>query len=145
MQIIGFNFTKIVATKEGSFSAASLKTNPTINVEFTSIEKDKLDLLKDNEIVRVSFKFSVAYGESRDKPDAEILMEGFIVLSLDKNQSKDILKNWKKKMVAPPLQMNLSNIVLKRCTIKALVLEEELNLPTHIRLPQLRMQPKPED
>ncbi|MBX4211954.1 hypothetical protein KW787_00660 [Candidatus Pacearchaeota archaeon] len=143
MQIIGFNFTKISAIRPESFNETP-KSNPTINIEFTDLNKDKLDLIKDKEIVKISFRFSVSYTEAtiKDKSDAELVFEGFIVLSLDKDEAKDILKGWKKKQLPQPLQMNLSNVVLKRCTIKALALEEELNLPTHIRLPQIRLQPK---
>lgn len=140
MQVIGFNFKKIFAERFPEF-----KQNSAINtsIEFTNLEKDKVDLLKDIEAIQVSFKFSISYSDSNNKDaqkpsGGEIAFEGNILISATKDESKEIMKYWKKKQLPNGIKISLFNLILKKCTPKALDLEDEVNLPSHIPLPQLR-------
>jgi hypothetical protein len=143
MQVIGFNFTKISAEKFPDF-----KTGRSINnkIEFTNLEKDKIDLIKDSEVVKIFFEYSLIFTEveKSDKKDAEIIFKGFMVLSLEKDEAKEILKSWKKKELPPSLKITLFNILLKKCAAKSLTLEEELGLPPHMAIPQLTPKPAEE-
>ena len=137
MQVIGFNFTKISAEK--AQTSKNLKINS--NIEFINLEKEKIDLLKDSEAVKVYFKHSLTYEtdeEKKETPKAgELLFEGTMLLSVTKQEAKDIFKNWKKKQIHPSLRMPLFNLILKRCAPKAMQLQEEIGLPSHIPIPRL--------
>jgi len=132
MQLIGFNLTKISSER---FITGELPKERKIstNIEFTNIEKDKPDLL-DEEVLKVYFKFSIIY----EPKIADIFFEGVIMLKLPQDQLKKVMKTWKKKKFDEELQMPLLNFVLNKCSIKALQLEEELNLPPHLKLPTLQ-------
>ncbi len=150
MQVIGFNLTRIAAERELIIKPA----NPNVTIQFTNVEKEKIDLLKENEAIRIFFRFSIVYGdvaepETEDKSKSqktekqgEISFEGAIVLSASKEESKDLQKAWKKKQLPEHLRFPLYNTILKKCSIKAASLEEEIGLPSHVPIPQL--QPKPE-
>jgi hypothetical protein len=140
MNIIGFNFTKITGEKSKTFKTPfSIDTN----IEFTSIEKEKLTILKEVEPITASFKFSLNYIEiendkgKKGQKQGEICFEGVLLLSANKEEAKDLLKSWKKNEIADPLRQPLFNTLLKRCTLRALPLEEELGLPLHINIPML--------
>jgi len=136
MQVIGFNFTKISAERTPEFKPSSMSTN----IEFTNVEKEKMDILKETEALKVSFKYILAYGEEKKKGPlpAEITFEGFIVLSADKEKSKELQKAWKKKTLPNGTKIPLFNLILKKCAAKALQLQEDVNLPSHIPIPKIK-------
>ena len=144
MQLIGFNLNKIKAEKSPAFKRSSINTN----IEFIEVEKDKLDLLKDTEALKIAFIFSIAYTdaeakeqkkeEKEEQKHGEISFEGTVLFSANKDESKDLTKSWKKKQIPEQFRIPLINFILKRCSVKALSLEEDLNLPSHIPFPQIR-------
>ncbi len=136
MQVIGFNFTKIAAEKFPTFKSGKSINN---NIEFLSLDKEKIEILKDLEAVRISFKYSLTYKDSTEskEKDGEVFFEGFIVLSLTKDESKDLLKVWKKKELPAGIRIPLFNLLIRKCAARALSLQEELNLPPHLSIPQL--------
>ena len=142
MQVIGFNFTNISAKKEQEVKSSNIA----LNISFPNIEKEKLDLLKDKETLKTEFDFSIVYQnqesnekskkEKETKPEAELLFQGSILILTSDEESRDILKAWKKnKEIEPQLRIFLTNLVLKKCSAHALNLQEELNLPSHIKVP----------
>lgn len=132
MQIIGFNFEKILAEKKNITKGAKIQINSNINIK--SIEQEKIDIVKDQSALRFNFEFKVDY-----KPDiAEILLQGFVLVLVPKDESKNILKKWKKNEVPNDIRIPLFNTIMTKSNLKALQLEEELNLPTHIPLPKIR-------
>ena len=146
MQIIGFGFTRITAFKSEKFTRTP--TNTTI--EFTDVKKEEINLLKDNnEGAKLNFRLSIDYTlqEQTDKKDkkeekqdkqGEISFEGYVILSLSKEESKELHKSWKKKQMTPSLQIPLYNFLLRKCSPKAIDLEDEIGLPLHIPIPQLK-------
>ncbi len=131
MQVIGFGFEKILAERKKEPKG---KVNVKYDLKIEDVAKDSVSVIKDQEVVRFSFIFKVNYG-----PDfAEISLKGFVVLILGKNKLKEILKHWKKKKVPDDVRLPLFNFILTKCNLKALQLEEEIGLPTHIPLPKLR-------
>jgi len=143
MQVIGFNFTKISATRDKEIKNPSINTN----ISFIEIEKEKLELVKDKEALRLDYKFVVTYQDSeqldkaKDKSkvpsQAEVNFEGNIILLTEEEESKEIIKSWKKKELLTQFRMPLFNLILKKCSAKALSLQEELNMPSHIPIPQV--------
>lgn len=156
MQVIGFNVQKILAERSPEFKKSNINTN----IEFTDIDKEKLDLLKDAEALKFSFVFIITYDDaeksqekSQDKPQeekskdssskqGEIRFEGNILLSATKDEAKDITKSWKKKQIEDNFRIPLINFILKKCSVKALSLEEDLNLPIHIPFPRIQKNPQ---
>ena len=148
MQIIGFNFTKISAERKPDFKNTGVNTQ----IDFLDINKEKINFLKDAESLKVSFKFSVIYA-NQDKDNkidekeiqGQTIFEGSLILSVSKEENKLIQKSWKKKQMPPSLQIPLYNFILKKCTIKAVFLQDEVGLPNPLlKIPQLKAQPKQE-
>ena len=151
MQVIGFNFTKISASRNKEIKHPSISTN----IEFLELEKEKIDLLKEQDSLRLDFMFSILYqnGELREKAKdkdkdkvpsmAEVKFEGNIILLSSEEESKELLKGWKKKDIDNNLRLSLFNLILKKCSARALALQEELNIPSHIPIPQVSPQAQP--
>ena|SRR3989344_6688814 len=138
MKLLGFNFTKINAYKGTEFKSCPAS----ITIEFEEIIKDKIDMIKDSEVLNATFTFSVKYSpdeKKAEKNEAEIAFQGNILFAADKDESKEILKEWKKKELSASFKIPLFNLILKRCSTKALNLEEELSLPYHMPLPKISM------
>ncbi len=133
MKIVGFNFTKISAEKlNSSLEGLQLDTNidiPDVKEVKTSVFKSK------EELVSFEFKFNLNY-----KPDiAKIEFKGVLILSLEPKQAKNVLNKWKDGKIDPEFRIKILNIILRHCNLKAINLEEELNLPLHFRMPSLKL------
>lgn len=141
MQIIGFNLTKIAVEKAPDFKRTAINTS----IEFTNIEKEKIDLLKDREALKITFKFSILHGEGdQNNPpkEEEVLgkanFEGIIMLATEKDEAKQIQKSWKKKQVSAQFQVPLYNFILRKCSPKAIALSDDIGLPFHMPIPQIK-------
>lgn len=138
MQIIGFNLEKISAERKSNLEN-KLKINS--NLEILEIKTEKIDIVKEKNVSKFSFKFTISY-----QPDfASISFQGFLLMLLGKDQQKRLLKSWKKKEIPNEVRLPLFNTILTKCNLRALQLEEELNLPTHIPMPKLAPQQNPEN
>ena len=146
MQLIGFNLTKVYGERFPNFTKAGINNN----VEFTNIEKDKIDMLKDLEALKISFRYSLLYGDV-DKPEntkpenkqGELFFEGSLLLSATKDEAKEFHKSWKTKEVPQTALTTLYNIILRKCSTKAVTLQEDLNLPSpYLKVPILTLQEK---
>lgn len=140
MQVIGFNFTKI----SGERPAKIIKPNRNINIAFKDVQKDKVDLLKDQEAIKVLFEYSLLYTETKKKDEniGKLEMNGEILLIVTKEESKEILKGWKNESLSAEFQVPLYNTIFKRCTPKAVYIADEIGLPSPV--PIQRISPKKE-
>jgi hypothetical protein len=139
MRIIGFNFTKISIEKlkEPSELKEQLKINTQIDVpELTEV---KSHLLKTKEEI-IGAKFT--YGVNYNPGFAKIELEGRILVAVEPKVAKEIFKQWKKKKMPEDFRLFLFNVVLKKSSLKALYLEEELNLPLHMPMPSFKKEQK---
>jgi len=137
-RIIGFNFTEISAQRKKPQEG---KIEINVNIDIESITSEKIDLVKDpdQEALKFDFKFTVSY-----KPElANIVLRGTVLSMINKEKSKEIIKKWKSKKIEEDTKIPLFNFILTKCNLRALQLEEELNLPTHVPLP--RIQPEKSD
>ncbi|MBS3076745.1 hypothetical protein J4233_00570 [Candidatus Pacearchaeota archaeon] len=135
MKIIGFNLTKISAER---ISKETIKKQPSTSIEFLDLKEDKTEFLKDEKIIKLSFKYSVSYGEQESSKEGEVIFQGDVALSVTKEESKNITKDWKKKKLPSPMNIILFNFILRRCTPKAIFLEDEVSLPIHTPMPKLQ-------
>lgn len=134
MKIIGFNYTKINVEKyKDSFK--EIKVNS--QVDISSIEEVKQEVFKSKEeFLAVKFKYKIEYA-----PDvAVIVLEGNILVSVDSKLAKEVIKKWKEKAMPEEFNIPLFNIIFRKAGLKALQIEDEMNLPSHIQMPVLRKQ-----
>ena len=139
MRIIGFNFTKISGKRlnEGAGPSGELKINT--DIEIPELKEVKSDILKTKEeILAAKFTYTINYNPNF----AKIELEGKILLALEPKAAKEIIKQWKKKKISEDFRIPLFNVILKKSSLKALDLEEELNLPLHIPMPSFRKEKK---
>lgn len=134
MQVISFNFTKISAERLKLDKKIMMKGDMKINtdISFSTIEKEKFEVIGED-IIKAKFTFSVNH-----EPDiAKMVLEGFLILRMDKKQMDELLKAWKSKKIPEQTNLGLLNFVMQKCNLKALQLEEELNLPPHFSMPRI--------
>jgi hypothetical protein len=138
MRLVNFNFTKISIEKFKN-EAATIKFDTKIDI--SSIEPLKSDIIKiKDELIKIDFVYTVLY-----EPDfVKLELAGTIILSVEPKIAKEILKSWKDKQTSEDFRIILFNIILRKSNIKALQLEDELNLPPHIPLPSLNKENKNE-
>jgi len=133
MQILGFNFEKIREERKAQLQG---KLEISSQIDVNDIIQEKLEIVKDQIPLKFGFDFTIKY-----KPDvAEVSLSGSILFVTDKDKAKDILKKWKNKKIDEDLKIPLFNFIMTKCNLKALQLEEELTLPTHIPFPKLAPQ-----
>ena len=139
MKILGFAFTKMHADRKEKFDFRSSKN---ISIDFLDITKENIEVMKSNFIYNIHFKYSVSYLEpesKKEKTQAEVILEGLVTIDLDKNEDKEFSKTYKKKEMSNQIKETVFNFLLRKCTPKALDLEDQLNLPSHIVIPQVKI------
>lgn len=144
MKVIGFGFNKLSSQK---FDAYKQGTNKTTNIEITNVEKEDLPFESKNDNYKISFKFEVLYSNPESKKEnkvGEVVIEGSLNILLENENSKDLVKSWKKKELSNAVKQPLFNMILRKCSIRAISLEEEVGLPSHIPIPQIKIAPKKE-
>jgi len=134
MKVLGFNFNKMSAERfpqKSSEGALKLGTDIVI-LEINPVNSDLFNT-KD-EFLGVKFSYTINYN-----PDyAKIEFLGEIVISLDSKEAKEVLKEWKNKKLLEDFKIFVFNIILKKSNLKALELEDEMNLPLHLPLPSVK-------
>ncbi len=150
MKVLSFNLKKISASKDSKFKGNySISTN----ITFVDLGKDKIEVIKADEVFNLAFRFTVTYSlsEKKDQKEnkvkeedkkGEVVFEGNIILLAEKDEAKLLQKAWKKKEIPNSVKIPLFNIILKKCSSKALSLEEEIGLPYHIPLPVIQAKPQ---
>jgi len=134
MKVVGFNFKKISVERLGE-KVENLKINTKIDIPDIKNLKSEFIKTKD-ELLQINFVYTVDY-----EPNfAKIEFTGNFVIALDQKDAKDILKQWKDKKMSNELRINFFNIILRKSNIKALELEDEMNLPLHISFPSLKLE-----
>ena len=132
MKLAGFNFNKL-SVEKFSDNFSDLKINTHIDILEIGEVKSEIFKLKE-QIIAVSFKNILNY-----EPNiAKIEFTGSIILGVESRIAREILKEWKEKKIQNEFRVSLFNVILRKCHVKALELEEDLNLPLHIQMPSLQ-------
>lgn len=139
MRVVGFNFTKI-SIENLKQVTKGFKINTEIDVPEIKSANLKVSPFKTkDELIEAKFIYSVNY-----EPDfAKVRLEGNILFSIDPKVAKAILKQWKSKKMPEDFRLLLFNVIMRKSTLKALYLEDELNLPLHTPMPSFK-KPKEE-
>jgi len=131
MRLIGFNFNKIEIEK---FKEQRENLEIKNNIEILDIKKAGYNILKlEGEVVVVSFQYILDYSQDI----AKLELKGDIILEVDPKLSKEILEKWKNKEILGDFKIGIFNIILRKSNLKALQLEEEMNLPLHFSMPKI--------
>jgi hypothetical protein len=135
MRPIGFSFKKIDAEKLPSDNLEGVKINVNIEIpEITSVKPTDILRPKD-ELIGVKFNYTVSY----DPDYAKLTFSGNILLEVEPKIAKELLKSWKdSKQMPEEFRVFLYNIILRKSNLKALELEDELNLPLHMPMPSVQ-------
>ena len=134
MRLLGFNFNKISIEKKSTINE-KLKTNININIAEIKEIKQKEFKTKD-EIIGVDFIYTVDYSPEF----AKVELKGFLALGFEPKDAKKVLKDWKEQKMDEGFRYHLFDLILKKSTLKALELEESVNLPLHMPLFSLKRQ-----
>jgi len=135
MTIVGFNFTKIEAEKRKGRSA---KVNISNNVAVKSIEDTDLSLGSEKQkAIKFIFEFVSKY-----EPDiGSIVLTGEVLFLEEAKKIQKIQDDWKKnKKIDGALMSVILNTVLSKSNVQALILSQEVNLPSPIPLPKVKME-----
>ena len=129
MRIIGFNLTKIsVQRKEEQKDKVQINQN--INIQ--DVKEESIPISKDK-AVKITFNLLIEYSDNF----AKIEFEGSILILPDKEELKSFTDSWKDKKIPEITRVPLFNFIMSKCNIKALSLEDEMNLPLHVPMPRI--------
>ena len=132
MRLMGFNFKKISAEKMSDVTK-DVKLNA--NIDISSIEEIKSSIFRSKEsLIGIKFSYILDYQPNFAKID----FQGDLVLSMDSKLTRDVLKDWETKKMEEEFRINLFNIILRKAGIRALDLENELNIPLHQPMQQFK-------
>ncbi len=130
MAIIGFNLQKIDVERKKTIITD--KINIKTNIDIKEIRKEKMDLIKGQEVISLDFKFTINY----EPQVATMLFGGNILITLAPKEAKEVLNEWKKKKIPTKIKTGIFNAILAKCSVKALAFEDEMSLPPHIPMPR---------
>jgi len=132
MKIIGFNLIKISVERKENIKG-ELKINQ--NIDIQDIQKETVPISSESAI-KIKFRFAIDYSNDF----AKIEFEGFLIVLPDKNDLNKFLDSWKNKQLPENYKVPLFNFIMSKCNVKALSLEDDLSLPTHIQMPRINPQ-----
>jgi len=136
MKTIGFNFTKINLEKM-SDNLKNLKITTDVNI--LDVKELKSDFIKSSErLIGVRFEYTINY----EKDIAFLKFCGNLIASVEAKQANEILNQWKDKKIPGEFRLNVFNVILRKSSLKALQLEEDINLPPHVPLPSFKQTEK---
>ena len=139
MPVISVVFDDVEAHKE-KFEPVGKVEN---NVRIKDIREEKIDKEK---YVDFMFEFtSYYYSKSGDKI-AGITIGGKAIFKDKEKTMKDIVKKWEKdKKVEKGVMTDVTNVILMRSQIEAIVIAKEVNLPSPIPLPRISVKSTPKE
>jgi len=131
MQIVGFNLTKAFIERKEDIKG-KFKVNS--RIEFKDLKEEKITLIEGKTALKFDFEYNIEY----EPKLAELNFKGFVLAVSEPKAAKETLEEWKKKKsINPELKIKLLNLIFHKCNVKALGLEEDFNLPPHLRLPYI--------
>lgn len=129
IKLVGFKYNKLNVERNEELKG-ELKITPNKNIQ--SVEKFKSE--SKQEILQINFQFNIDYSSL-----GKIELSGKMFLATDSKTHKDALDGWKDKKLDNKINLVILNTIMQKASLKALELEEEMNLPPHIQLPRLQL------
>ena len=129
MRIIGFNLTKILAERQEE-DGQGIRVDQ--NIDIKDIKEEKIPITN-NKALKIKFTLTVTYSKDFGK----IELEGSIMTLPDEEEFKLIMDSWKDKKIPENMRLGIFNFIMVKCNVKALYLEDEMNMPLHVPMPRL--------
>ncbi len=130
IKLAAFKYNKISVERADEFKG-ELKITPNINIK--SIDKHKVETSK-QDFLKVGFKFGVDYNGL-----GKVELEGLMTLVVDAKTQKEVIDSWKDKKLDNTINILILNIIMQKASLKALELEDTMNLPLHVQIPRLQL------
>jgi|SRR3989344_2435528 len=132
MRVLSFNFDK-VSIERFSSSLEDIKISNKIDIkEIVEAQADFLNT--EDKVLGVRFTFSLEYSPNI----AKIEISGMTALAVPTSTLKEVLEKWEKKEISPEFKTPLFNFLFRKVGLRALELEEEFGLPSHIPFPTFK-------
>jgi len=127
IKLLGSNFSEITGKRNLEFSG-----NVTIN---SNINISSLEELKNSKnSLKVVYSINIDYADL-----GKITIAGNLFISSDEKTIKSLIDSRKENKANTEENIALTNLILKKASLKAFELEEDLGLPLHIKLPSLEV------
>lgn len=133
MAIVGFDFRKMSAEKNDKSKGGKISINNNVTVK--EVEMAEASIAgKGQKLLRYSFEFKSEY-----KPDlGNIKLEGEVLSLEEGKKAEELEKSWKKDKTLPPeVMQSVISTALNKCNVQALILSQQVNLPSPIPLPKV--------
>ncbi len=139
MPVVSVMFDDIEVHKDKFEPVGKVENNITIkDVSEEKIEKDKF--------VNFNFEFVSNYYSKEGDKIASIVIGGRALFRDKDKLMKEIVKLWdKEKKIKPEVMTEVTNVILVRAQMEAIVMAKEVNLPSPIPLPRISAKPAPKD
>jgi len=136
MTVVGFTLSRILIERKEKIKE---KVEVRSKIDLKDIIKEKIKLVESKDVLRFDFEFKIEYA-----PDLALIdFKGHILLLSDPKEADEIIKEWKKsKKLKSDIKLRVYNTIFHKCNIKAFELEEDFNLPLHLRLPMIKTEEK---
>ncbi|MBT4136041.1 hypothetical protein HOD75_00040 [archaeon] len=132
MKVAGFNLRKIsIKRKENTTEEMKISQN----IDIKDVSKENIPITNED-VLNIKFSFQINYANDF----ANVEFEGLLIVIPDKEEIKKFMDSWKDKQLPDGARTPLFNFIMNKCNIRALALEDELNLPPHIPMPKLSAQ-----
>ena len=133
MAIVGINFTRINAEREGSPTG---QININNNVVLNDVKEIDVNLAQNPEKgLLVRFNYSCQYNPKVGR----ITIEGDVVCIEPAEKIKSAVETWSKdKKVDADISKQVLSQVLNKCTVQAIVLSRDIGLPAPVPLPRIQ-------
>ena len=132
MTVVGFSFTKLMAEKKKPVKG---QINVSNNVSVKNVSEAKFGLDPKKSSLKLEFVYTANYNPEVGK----IELFGEIIILVEKKESEDILKKWKKdKKIPAEFAKDVMNTLLSKCNIQAVIMSKDINLPAPIPMPKMK-------
>lgn len=131
MTVVGFTFSKISIDRNAAIPK-EVEIKSKINV-FDVVKQD-IKVAEGKTTLRLRFTYDIEYAPKF----ANIHFGGHILAVIDPKKAEEILKTWQTdKRLDKDLRFSAYNAIFHKCNVKAFELEEDFNLPLHLKLPAI--------
>ena len=141
MPIVGFHLEKTIAERSKKLQKGMKATH---NITITSVQNEDIEMGKTSK--KPGLKFTFEYNVDYQPKIGRVLIEGSVLYLDDEKIVKGIMGDWKKdKNLNPEVSAQILNTAIVRCTIKALSMAQEVNLPPHMPIPTVTPRGREQD
>lgn len=133
MAIVNITFNKISAERRAGVLG---KINISNNVSVKDVSEADFNI---GSTKQKGLKYSYEFSSKFEPKVGSIIIEGDVLVLEETKKVNEILKGWKKnKKIDKEILAPVINMILSKCNIKALILSQDVNLPSPIPLPRVK-------